>query len=107
MNDYNNQIGKIMKLKELMDIESVIAKHTDKLKMLSDMDIDKLSISELAFIKIVSSGSITAMKKHGASNQRILMTEKSATLSDGAKVKMFLKSLTSEKLAELLAELNQ
>lgn len=96
-----------MKLKELLNIESVIAKHNDKLKMLSDIDIDKLSISELAFIKMVSSGSITTMKKHGASNQRILMTEKNATLSDGTKVKMFLKSLTSEKLAELLAELNQ
>ena len=105
MNDYNNQIGKNMKLRELLNIESVIAKHTDKLRKLTEKDVNDLSISELAFIKMVSSGSITAMKKNGATNARILTTEKNEGLSQEEKVKRYLKAMAPEDLKALFNEM--
>ena len=105
MNDYNNQIGKNMKLRELLNIESVIAKHTDKLRKLTEKDVDDLSISEMAFIKMVSSGSITTMRKAGATNARILTTEKNEGLSNEEKVKRYLKALAPEDLKALLNEM--
>ena len=105
MNDYKNQIGKNMKLRELLNIESVIAKHTDKLRKLTEKDVDDLSISELAFIKMVSSGSITTMKKNGATNARILTTEKNEGLSQEEKVKRYLKAMAPEDLKALLNEM--
>ena len=95
-----------MKLKELLNLDDVIAKHTDKLRMLAEKEINELSISEMAFIKMVSSGSITTMKKNGATNERILVTEKNVGLSSNTKVKLYLKSLAPEKLAKLIADLN-
>ena len=94
-----------MKLRELLNIESVIAKHTDKLRKLTEKDVNDLSISELAFIKMVSSGSITAMKKNGATNARILTTEKNEGLSNEEKVKRYLKSMAPEDLKALLNEM--
>ena len=102
MNDYNNQIGKIMRLREFLDIADVIAKHQAKLLKLAEKEIGDLSISEMAFIKMVSSGSITTMKKAGATNGRILMTEKKVALSQEEKVKRYLKSLSQTDLTALL-----
>ena len=102
MNDYKNQIGKIMRMKELLDINYLIAQHEAKLIKLAEKDVDALSISEMAFIKIVSSGSITTMKKNGATNGRILMTEKKVGLSQADKVKLYLKSLSQSDLTALL-----
>ena len=95
-----------MKLKELVSINYVIAQHTAKLQKLAEKEIDDLSISEMAFIKMVSSGSITTMKKTGATNERILLTEKKEALSQAEKVKRYLKSLAPENLAALLDNLN-
>ena len=94
-----------MKLRELLNIESVIAKHTDKLRKLTEKDVNDLSISEMAFIKMVSSGSITTMKKNGATNARILTTEKNEGLSNEEKVKRYLKSMAPEDLKALLNEM--
>ena len=94
-----------MKLNEIMDIEHVIAKHTIQLKKLAEKEVDDLSISEMAFIKIVSSGSITTMKKNGASNERILVTDKKTPLSNDEKIKLYLKSLSPDHLAALLDNL--
>lgn len=92
-----------MKLKELMDIESVIAKHETKLKALAEQDVDKLSISDLSFIKMVSAGSITSMRKYGASNEEILCTEKQRThQGDAMKVKSYLWNLPQDELKALL-----
>lgn len=106
MNDYNNQIGKIMKLKELMDIEPVIAKHATKLKALGEVEVNKLSISDMAFIKMVSSGSITSMRKLGASNEEILCTSQRRTsLNESMKVKSYLRNLPQDELMALLDSL--
>ena len=102
MNDYKNQIGKIMKLRELLDISYTIAQHEAKLMKLAEKEIEDLSISEMAFIKMVSSGSITTMKKTGATNSRILSTEKKVALSKEEKVKRYLKSLSQDELDTLL-----
>lgn len=102
MNDYKNQIGKIMKLRELLDIANVIGNHQAKLLTLAEKEVGDLSIAEMAFIKMVSSGSITTMKKNGATNGRILMTEKKVALSKEEKVKRYLKSLSQDDLAALL-----
>ena len=91
-----------MKLQERISINYVIAQHTAKLQKLANKEIGDLSISELAFIKMVSSGSITAMRKAGATNERILLTEKKETLSKEEKVKRYLKSLSQTDLATLL-----
>lgn len=92
-----------MKLKELMNIESVIAKHTDKLKKMAEQDVDKLSISDLSFIKMVSAGSITSMRKLGASNEEILCTSQHRTSqSDAMKVKSYLWNLPQDELKALL-----
>lgn len=91
-----------MKLKDLISINYVISQHTAKMQKLAEKEIDELSISEMAFIKMVSSGSITTMKKTGATNERILLTEKKETLSKDEKVKRYLKSLAPDKLMELL-----
>ena len=80
MNDYKNQIGKNMRLREFLDISEVVGNHQNKLLRLAEKEVGDLSISELAFIKMVSSGSITTMKKSGATNSRILMTEKKTPL---------------------------
>lgn len=95
-----------MKLKELLSIDYVIVQHTDKLRKLTEKDVDDLSISEMAFIKMVSSGSITTMKKAGATNGKILVTKQKETLSKEEKVKRYLKSLAPENLAALLDNLN-
>ena len=102
MNDYKNQIGKIMKLREILDIAEVIGNHQAKLLTLAEKEVGDLSISEMAFIKMVSSGSITTMKKAGATNGRILMTEKKVSLSKEEKVKRYLKSLSQADLTALL-----
>lgn len=94
-----------MKLKELVDITDVIYKHKVKLLKLAEKEVDDLSISEMAFIKMVSSGSITTMKKNGAPNGRILATEKKVALSKEEKVKRYLKSLAPEDLNALLNEM--
>lgn len=91
-----------MKLKELVSINYVIAQHTAKLQKLAEKEIEDLSISEMAFIKIVSSGSITTMKKNGANNERILLTEKKEALSKEEKVKRYLKSLSPDELMALI-----
>ena len=106
MNDYNNQIGKNMKLRELLNIDYVIAQHTDRLRKLTEKDVEDLSISEMAFIKMVSSGSITTMRKNGATNARILTTEKNEGLTKEEKVKRYLKSLAPEDLKALLNGMN-
>ena len=105
MNDYNNQIGKNMKLRELLNINYVIAQHTDRLRKLTEKDVCDLSISEMAFIKMVSSGSITTMKKNGATNARILTTEKHEGLSQEEQVKRYLKAMAPEDLKALLNEM--
>ena len=91
-----------MKLREFLDIAEVIGNHQDKLLKLAEKEVGDLSISEMAFIKMVSSGSITTMKKNGATNGRILMTEKKVALSQEEKVKRYLKSLSQDDLAALL-----
>ena len=91
-----------MKLREFLDIADVIGKHQEKLLRLAEKDVGDLSISEMAFIKMVSSGSITTMKKNGATNGRILMTEKKVALSKNEKVKRYLQSLSQPDLAALL-----
>lgn len=95
-----------MKLKELMDIESVIAKHADKIKMMAELDVNGLSISELAFIKMVSAGSITSMRKNGASNEEILCTSQRRTSQgDEMRVKSYLRNLPKDDLMALLDSL--
>ena len=102
MNGYSNQIGKLMRLREFLDIAEVIGNHQAKLLKLAEKEVGDLSISEMAFIKMVSSGSITTMKKNGATNSRILMTEKKVALSQEEKVKRYLKSLAKDDLTALL-----
>lgn len=94
-----------MKLKERVSINYIIAQHTAKLQKLAEKEIDDLSISEMAFIKIVSSGSITTMKKNGATNERIVLTEKKVALSKEEKVKRYLKSLAPDALMALLDDM--
>ena len=94
-----------MKLQERISINYVIAQHTAKLQKLAKKEIDDLSISELAFIKMVSSGSITTMRKAGATNERILITEKKEALSKEEKVKRYLKSLAPDELMALLDDM--
>lgn len=106
MNDYNNQIGKNMKLKELIDLNDIIYQHKVKLLKLAEKEVDDLSISEMAFIKMVSSGSITTMKKAGATNGKILVTKQREVISKEEKVKRYLKSLSPDNLAALLDNLN-
>lgn len=89
-------------MKELLDINYLIAQHEAKLIKLAEKEVGDLSISEMAFIKMVSSGSITTMKKAGATNGRILMTEKKVALSQEEKVKRYLKSLSQADLTALL-----
>ena len=91
-----------MRLKELVDISYTMAQHEAKIMKLAEKEIKDLSISEMAFIKMVSSGSITTMKKNGATNERILATEKKVALSKEEKVKRYLKSLSQDDLAALL-----
>lgn len=91
-----------MKLREFLELDHVIEQHRTKLLSLAEKRVDDLSISEMAFIKMVSSGSITTMRKNGATNARILMTEKKAALSQEEKIKLYLKSLAPENLAALL-----
>ena len=91
-----------MKLREFLDIADVIGKHQAKLLTLAEKEVGDLSISEMAFIKMVSSGSITTMKKNGATNGHILATEKKVALSKEEKVKRYLKSLAKDDLAALL-----
>ena len=91
-----------MKLKEILDISYTIAQHENKIMKLAETEVEDLSISEMAFIKMVSSGSITTMMKKGATNCRILLTEKRETLSADEKVKRYLKSLAPEQLTALL-----
>lgn len=91
-----------MKLKDIINIGYTVSRHTAKIQKLAEEDVDDLSISELAFIKMVSGGSITAMKKAGATNERILLTEKKEALSADEKVKRYLQSLTPDHLAALL-----
>ena len=91
-----------MKLRELLELDQVIDQHKAKLLKLAETEVEDLSISEMAFIKMVSSGSITTMMKKGATNCRILLTEKRETLSADEKVKRYLKSLAPEQLTALL-----
>lgn len=92
-----------MKLKELMNIESVIAKHESKLRVLAELEVNNLSISDLSFIKMVSAGSITSMRKNGASNEEILCTEQRRTSQgDAMKVKSYLRNLPLDELKSLL-----
>ena len=91
-----------MRLRELLDIRVVIGNHQDKLIRLAEKKVDDLSISEMAFIKMVSSGSITTMKKNGATNSRILVTEKKEGMSKEEKVKHYLKSLSQTELQMLI-----
>ena len=91
-----------MKLKELLELDNIIDQHKTKLLTLAEKEVEDLSISEMAFIKMVSSGSITTMMKKGATNCRILLTEKHETLSADEKVKRYLKSLSQDALAALL-----
>ena len=56
----------------------------------------------MAFIKMVSSGSITTMMKAGATNLRILLTNKHEALSEDEKIKRYLKALAPEQLTALL-----
>lgn len=93
----------LVKLKEIMNIESVITKHTDKLKKLAEKDIRELSISDMAFIKGVSAGSITAMKKNGALNEQILCTEqRRSTEGNKMKIKSYLRHLSKAEMMALL-----
>ena len=91
-----------MRMKELLDINYLIAQHEAKLMKLADKEVGDLSISEMAFIKMVSSGSITTMKKNGATNSRILVTEKKEGMSKEEKVKHYLKSLSQTELQMLI-----
>ena len=91
-----------MRLREFLDISVVIGDHQDKLLRLAEKEVGDLSISELAFIKMVSSGSITTMKKNGATNSTILATKKKVALSKEEKVKRYLKSLSQDDLTALL-----
>lgn len=94
-----------MQLKDLISINYAIHQHSQKLLKLGEKDVDELSISELAFIKMVSSGSITAMKKRGYYNRTILNIEQSKGIRKQEKIKSYLKSLSPENLAALLDEI--
>lgn len=61
-----------MKVKELIDIENIKNNHNDELDRLSDIEVDKLSNSDLCFIKMVSASSISTMKQAGRDNEYIL-----------------------------------
>lgn len=91
-----------MRLREVVDINYTMAQHEAKLLKLADREVGTLSISEMAFIKMVSSGSITSMKKNGATNGLILATEKRVALSKEEKVKRYLKSLSPTELDTIL-----
>lgn len=96
-----------MKLRELLDIAYIIGQHQAKLLTLAEKEVGDLSISEMAFIKMVSSGSITTMRKNGATNGHILATEKKVTVSKQEKVKRYLQSLSQPDLAALLDGLDK
>ena len=91
-----------MKIRELLDLAAVNEQQKARLLMLAEKEVEDLSISEMAFIKMVSSGSITTMKKKGVTNCRILLPEKKKTLSADEKVKRYLKSLAPDQLTALL-----
>ena len=61
-----------MKVKELIDIENIKNSHNNELDRLADIDVASLSNSDLCFIKMVSSSSISTMKKAGRDNEYIL-----------------------------------
>lgn len=61
-----------MKVKELIDIENIKNNHNKELDRLADIEVDNLSNSDLCFIKMVSSSSISTMKKAGRNNEYIL-----------------------------------
>lgn len=94
-----------MQVNAILNRETVIAEHTAKIDAILAKDVDSLSISELAFIKRVSAGSITTMKKQGASNEKILRTTQNHGLSDLDKVKLYLKTLPEHERTALMASL--
>ena len=91
-----------MKVSEILTRETVIKEHTAKIDSILEKDVDSLSISELSFIKRVSSGSVTTMKKQGASNEKILRTTQNHGMSDLDKVKLFLKALPEDERRALI-----
>lgn len=97
-----------MKLKDFMDMKTVIAKHTAKLTKLGDVEITSLSISELAFIKMVSSSSITRMKRFNVTNEQILCTEQRRSIQGNEmKVKFYLRNMPQDELIALLESLKR
>ena len=61
-----------MKVKELINIEHIKNNHNNELARLGEIDVNSLSNSDLCFIKMVSSSSISTMKKAGRDNEYIL-----------------------------------
>ena len=61
-----------MKVKEIINIDTVKENHLNELDRLSNIDVDSLSNSDLCFIKMVSASSISTMKKAGRDNEYIL-----------------------------------
>lgn len=61
-----------MTVKELVNIETIKDSHNKELDRLATIDVDKLSNSDLCFIKMVSASSISTMKKAGRDNEYIL-----------------------------------
>lgn len=92
-----------MKLKEFMSIETLIGNHTAKLNKLAERDINDLSISDLAFIKMVSAGSITSQRRYNFTNEEILCKEQRRTIEGNAmRVKSYLRNLPLDELRALL-----
>lgn len=91
-----------MKVNAILSLETTIQEHTAKIRAIMEREVDTLSISELAFIKRVSAGSITTMKKAGASNEKILRTAQNHGMTTKEKVMMYLKSLSEEERRTLL-----
>lgn len=94
-----------MKVAEILKRDEVVREHTAKIDAIMAKEVDALSISELSFIKRVSAGSITTMKKQGAPNEKILRTTQHHGLSDLDKVKLYLKALPEHERKLVLESL--
>lgn len=94
-----------MKTKEILARQNIINEHEKRIDEILEKEVNDLSISELSFIKGVSSGSITTMKKNGASNEKILRTKQHSAMSDAEKTLLYLQSLSDTQLATFLDQL--
>lgn len=97
-----------MKTSEILNNQNIdiIKKINDYLNDILDTEVDDLSVSQLSWVKMVASTSISTMKKAGKDNEYILTHWSNSNNPETQKkkedkVKKFLSQLSPEKLKEM------